>query len=70
VALSGELAGIDLARVPRLLSNLTVPAGLAANADADQLRQVLVNLIANATLAMQGRGHLWLEGETSLEGAA
>jgi hypothetical protein len=31
--------------------------------DIHQLRQVLVNLITNASQAMAGRGRLWLEGE-------
>jgi two-component system sensor histidine kinase HydH len=41
----------------------TVPAGLTADVDRDQLRQVLVNLIINACQALRGRGHVWVDGE-------
>jgi two-component system sensor histidine kinase HydH len=46
----------------------TVPAGLMGNVDADQLRQVLVNLIMNACQALGGRGHLLVHGEASADG--
>jgi two-component system sensor histidine kinase HydH len=46
----------------------TVPAGLMSTVDADQLRQVLVNLIMNACQALDGRGHLWVDGEAGADG--
>jgi two-component system sensor histidine kinase HydH len=48
----------------------SVPAGLTVAVDAPQLRQVLVNLITNASQAMAGRGKLWLEGEPIGSGGA
>jgi signal transduction histidine kinase len=48
----------------------TVPSGLMAHVDGDQLRQVLVNLIVNATQALRGRGHVWVEGEPAPDGGA
>jgi two-component system sensor histidine kinase HydH len=48
----------------------TVPSGLMGNVDADQMRQVLVNLIMNACQALGGRGHLWVEGEPGPDGGA
>jgi two-component system sensor histidine kinase HydH len=47
-----------------------VPSGLTASVDADQLRQVLVNLIVNACQAMHGRGRLRVDGEASADGGA
>jgi signal transduction histidine kinase len=47
-----------------------VPAGLTAEVDAEQLRQVLINLLANASQAMGGRGHVWIEGAPLPEGGA
>jgi signal transduction histidine kinase len=46
-----------------------VPAGLMGNVDPDQMRQVLVNLLMNASQALGGRGHVWAEGETAPDGA-
>jgi signal transduction histidine kinase len=47
----------------------SVPAGLTASIDADQLTQVLTNLIVNASQALGGRGHVWIDGEPSGAGA-
>jgi signal transduction histidine kinase len=47
----------------------TVPAGLEASVDPDQLRQVLVNLLVNAGQALGGRGHVWVEGERGADGS-
>jgi signal transduction histidine kinase len=47
-----------------------VPADLEASVDPDQLRQVLVNLFVNAGQALGGRGHVWVEGARSPDGAA
>jgi signal transduction histidine kinase len=47
----------------------TVPQGLTGNVDPDQVRQVLVNLITNAAQAVNGRGHVRVEGEAAPDGA-
>jgi len=52
--------GIDVAVV--------VPAALEASADADQLQQVLVNLLVNASQAMGGSGHVVIEGQRTEDG--
>jgi signal transduction histidine kinase len=41
----------------------SVPAGLTAEVDPDQLLQVITNLLSNASQALGGRGHVWVEGE-------
>jgi two-component system sensor histidine kinase HydH len=61
----------DAALLPAAVAfESTVPAGLLASVDADQIRQVLVNLIMNACQALGGRGHLWIEGEPAPDGGA
>jgi signal transduction histidine kinase len=45
-----------------------IPPDLTANIDPDQVRQILVNLLTNAAQAMRGRGHVWVEGETTTDG--
>jgi signal transduction histidine kinase len=47
-----------------------VPADLRASVDADQMRQVLVNVIVNACQALGGRGHVWVDGEAMADGTA
>jgi signal transduction histidine kinase len=45
-----------------------VASGVTAYVDAEQLRQVFINLMMNASQAMGGRGHLWIEGAPSGDG--
>lgn len=69
-----DLRGLvdDAARMALLPAAVTcisdMPVGLTANVDAEQLRQVLINLMMNASQAMGGRGHLWIEGAPLPEG--
>jgi signal transduction histidine kinase len=42
---------------------IATPAGLTGDIDPDQVRQVLVNLFVNASQAMNGSGHIVVEGE-------
>jgi signal transduction histidine kinase len=46
----------------------TVPADLVITIDPDQIRQVLTNLMTNATQALKGRGQIWVEAETAPDG--
>jgi signal transduction histidine kinase len=48
----------------------TVPSDLVANIDADQVRQILINLFTNSSQALKGRGHIWVEGEAIADGTA
>jgi signal transduction histidine kinase len=58
-----------LALLPAAVTcNLEVARGVTANVDAEQLRQVFINLVMNASQAMGGRGHLWIEGAPLGEG--
>ena len=64
-------SAVDASLLPAAVTfESTVPAGLTARIDADQLRQVHVNLIVNACQAMGGRGRLSLEGERTADGGA
>jgi signal transduction histidine kinase len=47
----------------------SVPAGLTADVDPDQLQQVMINLFTNAAQALRGRGTIWVEGEPQPQGA-
>jgi signal transduction histidine kinase len=47
-----------------------VPADLTLTVDPDQIRQVFVNLFANAAQALKGRGQVWVEAGTVPDGAA
>jgi signal transduction histidine kinase len=59
----------DAALIPAAVTfEAKVPEGLTGNLDPDQVRQVLVNLIMNATQALNGRGHVWVEGEAAPDG--
>jgi signal transduction histidine kinase len=51
---------------------LHAPAGadLTLSVDPDQLRQVFVNLFANAAQALKGRGQIWIDAEAEPDGAA
>jgi signal transduction histidine kinase len=46
----------------------TLPDGLSARVDPDQIQQVLVNLLVNASQAMGGRGRIEIGGERLLDG--
>jgi len=48
--------------------SVEVPEGLALDADPDQLARVVTNLLINASQAMNGSGHVWIDGQR--EGAA
>jgi signal transduction histidine kinase len=41
---------------------INVPADLVLDADPDQLARVMTNLLINASQAMEGKGHVWVEG--------
>jgi two-component system sensor histidine kinase HydH len=43
--------------------SVTIPPELAASIDADQMRHVFVNLLNNASEAMNGAGNVLIEGE-------
>jgi len=45
-----------------------VPADLVVTIDPDQIRQVLTNLMTNASQALKGRGQLWIEAEAAPDG--
>jgi two-component system sensor histidine kinase HydH len=45
-----------------------VPADLVVTIDPDQVRQVLTNLMTNASQALKGRGQLWVEAEAAPDG--
>jgi signal transduction histidine kinase len=53
---------------PEVTVEKAMPLGLAGDVDPDQLRQVLVNLLANASQAMSGRGHVAVEGAAAPDG--
>jgi signal transduction histidine kinase len=53
---------------PEVTIEKAMPPGLTGDVDPDQLRQVLVNLLANASQAMAGRGHVTVEGAATPEG--
>jgi signal transduction histidine kinase len=40
-----------------------VPAGLPLDTDPDQLTRVVTNLLINAGQAMNGSGHVWIDGQ-------
>jgi two-component system, NtrC family, sensor histidine kinase HydH len=40
-----------------------VPAGVPLDADPDQLTRVVTNLLINASQAMNGSGHIWIDGQ-------
>ncbi len=47
-----------------------VPQGLKLDADPDQMRQVLSNLLGNASQAMGGQGRIWVSAERAPGGVA
>ena len=61
--LDGLIASaIELTAVPSTIAiHRAVAAGSELDADADQLRQVLVNLLTNSIQAMSGAGEIWIE---------
>lgn len=59
----------EAALLPAALTlEVAIPTDLTANIDPDQVRQILVNLLTNAAQAMRGRGHVWVEAETTADG--
>jgi signal transduction histidine kinase len=48
--------------------HVSVPSDLMMNIDPDQVRQVLINLLINASQAMKGRGQIWVEAEARAAG--
>jgi signal transduction histidine kinase len=50
---------------PGVSVEIATPPGLTGDLDADQIRQVLVNLFINASQAMNGAGHVVVEGVTA-----
>jgi signal transduction histidine kinase len=48
--------------------HVSVAPELTLNIDPDQVRQVLINLLINASQALKGRGQIWVEGEPSADG--
>jgi signal transduction histidine kinase len=53
-----------------MVLHASLPADLVATIDPDQVRQVLTNLMANASQALKGRGQIWVEGEATPDGGA
>jgi two-component system, NtrC family, sensor histidine kinase HydH len=43
--------------------SVDVPAGVPLDADPDQLTRVVTNLLINASQAMNGSGHIWIDGQ-------
>jgi two-component system sensor histidine kinase HydH len=41
----------------------SVPPDMTLNIDPDQVRQILINLVINASQAQKGRGQIWVEAE-------
>jgi two-component system sensor histidine kinase HydH len=50
--------------------HVSVPSELTLSIDPDQVRQVLANLLINASQALKGRGQIWVEGEAMAGGGA
>lgn len=48
---------------PTLEVSIEVPAGLPLDTDPDQLTRVVTNLLINAGQAMNGSGHVWIDGQ-------
>jgi signal transduction histidine kinase len=48
--------------------SVAIPVDLATSADADQLQQVLVNLLVNSSQAMNGSGSVFVEGQAVEDG--
>jgi signal transduction histidine kinase len=48
---------------------IAVPPDFTANIDPDQVRQILVNLMTNAAQAQRGRGRIWVDAQTTSDGA-
>jgi signal transduction histidine kinase len=62
-------SAVEAALLPAAVSvESVIPDGLSAEIDPDQMRQVLVNLIANASQAMRGRGRVEVEASAALGG--
>ena len=54
---------VSIASLPRGVEvTVEVPDGVMLDADSDQLARVLTNLLINANQAMNGTGHIWIEG--------
>jgi signal transduction histidine kinase len=49
--------------VPTIEVSVEVPEGLPLDADPDQLARVVTNLLINASQAMNGAGHVWIDGQ-------
>jgi signal transduction histidine kinase len=47
---------------PTVDVSVEVPEGLPLDADPDQLARVVTNLLINASQAMAGSGHVWIDG--------
>jgi two-component system, NtrC family, sensor histidine kinase HydH len=47
---------------PGIEVTIDLPEGLLLDADADQLARVVTNLLINASQAMNGTGHAWIDG--------
>jgi two-component system, NtrC family, sensor histidine kinase HydH len=62
-------SAISVAALPKEVKvSIEVPAELGATIDVDQLQRVLVNLLNNASQAMNGIGKVRIEGEAIAEG--
>ncbi|HVZ72903.1 MAG TPA: protoglobin domain-containing protein [Polyangia bacterium] len=46
---------------------ITAPPGIPLDADPDQLARVVTNLVINASQAMGGRGHVWIDARRERE---
>jgi two-component system sensor histidine kinase HydH len=63
-------SAIELTAVPRTVEiDASIAPGATIDVDADQFRQVLINLLTNSVQAMNGSGRIWIEGERDADRA-
>jgi two-component system sensor histidine kinase HydH len=64
-------SAIEATAVPVTIQiSVTAPDGISLDVDADQFRQVLVNLLTNSIQAMKGTGTVWVEAYRQEDGGA
>jgi two-component system sensor histidine kinase HydH len=63
-------SAIELTAVPRTVDiDASVAPGATIDVDADQFRQVLINLLTNSVQAMNGTGRISIDGDRAAGGA-
>jgi signal transduction histidine kinase len=70
VALLVEYAAESAAMGDGVRVEREIPDGIRLDADPDQMRQVLSNLLGNASQAMGGQGRIWISAERREGGVA